>query len=212
MNILAIRVGCRSAAIENSDHSEPHVRIYDNISRLQSKTPVKEQFQLLDHFNLYRSNEKDGDSGAAAAGMCRLPDEDDNAYLLAVYNTRNNGRTDFYRTTLSENKSSVEPLFQLGTGSNSYQNIAFFTDASGIYLVSFRCQGSGTSYADYLDIYRVDKSHSISKVMIRHMVTDSEGIVGIAGVHFRWAACMEWERRPEALWRGKKRSCLQSTV
>ena len=79
-----------AVAIENSDHSESHVRIYD-ISRLQSKTPAKEQFQLLDHFDLYRSNEKDGDGGAAAAGMCRLPDEGDNTYLLAVYNPRNNG-------------------------------------------------------------------------------------------------------------------------
>ena len=89
--------------------------------------------------------------------MCRLLDEGDNTYLLAVYNPRNNGRIDFYRAILSGNESSVEPLFQLGIDSNSYQNIALFTDASGIYQVGFRCQGSGTAYADYLDIYRVDK-------------------------------------------------------
>ena len=132
--------------------------------------------------------------------------------MLAVYNPRNNGCTDFYRTILSGNESSVEPLFQLGTGSNSYQNIALFTDASGIYLVGFRCQGSGTSYADYLDIYRVDKSPSISKVMIRHMETDSEGIVGIAGVHFRWAACMEWNGKEDLKLYGVGRNAPASRV
>ena len=33
--------------------------------------------------------------------------------------------------------------------------------------------------------------------MIRHMETDREGSEGIADVHFRWAACIEWNEKEE---------------
>lgn len=183
--------------IENSDHDKSHVRMYD-ISLLGSGAADTDQIKYLSQFDLYRSDETVEDGGAAAAGMCKMPEQQGGVYLLAVYNPRNSGLTDFYKAVVTEEECGVETLLSLQTGCNDYQNIGLFTDTSGIYMVGFRCPESGISYADYLDIYQIDlDAPSIRKVMVRHMETNSTGILGIAGVHFRWAACIEWDEEKD---------------
>jgi hypothetical protein len=162
-------------SLENSDASSSFVRFY---SLQDPKRP-----ELLSTM-IVRQNK-----GCGAVGITSYTRGGAGYYLVAAYD---NGKTDFYE---SNGKRLGDPELAFHeVGSDSLKNTGFselclVTQADGqIYGVGFWVQGDA-SYEDHCTLLSYDPStRTMAFVDDRHMYTKMGGVVGIAGVHFRWGA------------------------
>jgi hypothetical protein len=169
--------------VENSSYSQSYIHFYDLSVMTDSEPPKNEGFCITRN-----------SSGAGAAGITNYTDADTEFYLLAAYS---NNTIDFYKSNgnpISVNPGFQKILFSAKFSCEVYDSICLLTDINQqIYMVGFRVHGLGGANEDYVDLYKIDlKQQSISQVISsRHFYTEHGGVVGLAGVHFRWGSGLQ---------------------
>lgn len=185
-------------SLEDSSASKSYVKMY-NINGLS----VDKMPELCEGFVLVREN-----AGAGAVGICKNTSR--KCYMIAVYNSHgsdsssgSNPAFDIYEIPYLKSDGSEIDLKNVTVGSPAYtifkncgdcQNIALVYDevVSCVYIVVFRTNGDDLSYADYVDVYKVDSTQkSMNNILSLHMKTVHSKIDGIFGVHFRWGAGLD---------------------
>jgi hypothetical protein len=169
--------------VENSSYSQSLIHFYDLSMMTDSEPPKNETFGITREFD-----------GAGAAGITNYTDSETEYYLLAAYN---NGAIDFYKSNgnpISKNPGFQEILFSAKLSGEVYDSICLITDVNQqIHMVGFRVHNLGGSNQDYADLYEIDlPGQCVSEVISsRHFHSKHGGVVGLAGVHFRWGSGLQ---------------------
>ena len=165
--------------VENSDHDQSYIHFYDLPTMTNKVPPQKLAYSL----------KRDGGSGAA--GITNYTSSGTEYYLMAAYD---NGKLHFYKSngkTLAEDDFAFTSLFETKVAQGGYSSIALLTDKNnGLYMIGFWTETPELNPIDYMDFYtlNIDKKSISDVVKSRHMITEYGGIVGPAGVHFRFGA------------------------
>lgn len=178
------RIGSYLAvALENSNASDSYIYFYDLTGMSDSTRPT------LLPYALHRK-----DKGAGGVGITNFTDAAGaERYALAVYD---NGKLDLYQSnpvTLDDPGIQFTLIGSTDKADGGYSEVCLVTDTNQqLYMVGFATHDLGGSNKDYADLYSVEPDlTTVKKLKARHMYTKHGGVVGMAGVHFRWGAGMQ---------------------
>jgi hypothetical protein len=179
--------GTLAVAIENADATESYVAFYDLLPTLSNPSQPP---QMLPNV-LSRNG-----VGTGAVGLTRYTSsEGESCFMIVAFN---NGATDFYVSAQPPGSSLQAPtlLFSAKLANTDYQGVSLFTapnSAGGddVYLVGFRTADYIKN--DYMDLMWVDLEHEIvsQPLASEHMTCVHGWIIGVAGVHFRYAGGLD---------------------
>lgn len=175
-------------AIENGDYSKSRLRFYDLSAMSDSTHPT-----LLETPNIYNGH------GAGSAGITNYQDSVLQYYVIASVDDdklttyRSNGGVPLGDPTLTFTKGADRQDL-----ADSYSSVGLVTDErQDLWLLGFRSKGTPnesmpTSYADYVDLYQIDRATLLAgpRLKTRHMYTHGDPR-GVGGVHFRWAGALQ---------------------
>jgi hypothetical protein len=165
--------------VENSSHDQSYIHFYD-LSTMTNKVPPQKLAYSLKR-----------EAGTGAAGITNYTSGGTEYYLLAAYD---NGNLHFYKSngkTIAEDDFAFTSLFEAKVAQDGYSSIALLTDINnGLHMIGFRTHSPELDPVDYMDLYalNIDKKTIYEDGKSRHMITEYGGIVGPAGVHFRFGA------------------------
>ncbi len=174
-----------AVAVENSGYSESYIHFYDLSGMTDTTQPA------LLTYNLHSTKSGCGGVGITnyteAAGAER--------YLLAAYD---NGKLDVYQSNpvpLSDpNLQFTQVGVTIKLPESGYSEVCLVTQADqSIYLAGFRTDDLGLKNEDWADLYSITVSSTVSakRLKSRHMYSKHGGVVGAAGVHFRYGAGLQ---------------------
>jgi hypothetical protein len=169
-----------AVALENSTYSKSYVCFYDLSQMTDSKEPRLLPIKL--------ERRKQGAGGVGITSYTGKSGEP--RYLMAVYD---NGKLDLYKIaqSLEYPGISMGHLGQTSMQESDYSEICLVTQTDQkIFLVGFRTRDLGVANEDRADLYSVtwDTAPRTEPLESRHMHTEHGGVVGLAGVHFRYGA------------------------
>lgn len=166
-------------AIENSSYNSSYIHFY-----LVGNLTDKDGFDLQP-FKIERDKK-----GAGGVGVTNYKDNGVEYCLVGVLDS---GNIDFYRSNgvLLDNPACAfgDSIFTAKINQSNVSGIGLVTDQNeNVFVTGF---GKDETW-DQAFLYRVDLvKQTVTRINMRHMVTKHGGVVGDAGVHFRWGAGLQ---------------------